>query len=41
MKAEAARQSYPLQGIDVRTCDYFYAHRLKKLKEGRTKYNEL
>jgi hypothetical protein len=38
--AEAARQCYPLQGVDVRTHDYFYAHWPKKLKEGRTKYNE-
>jgi hypothetical protein len=40
MEAEAARQSYLLQGIDERSRDYFYARRLKKLKEGRTKYNE-
>ena len=27
-------------GIDERGCDYFNARRPKRLKEGRTKYNE-
>jgi hypothetical protein len=39
-EAEAAGQSYPLQGVDERSRDYFYARRPKKLKEGRTKYNK-
>jgi hypothetical protein len=29
-----------LEGIDERSRDFFYARRPKKLKEGRTKYNE-
>jgi hypothetical protein len=29
-----------LEGIDERGHDFFYARRQKKLKEGRTKYNE-
>jgi hypothetical protein len=37
-EAEASRQSYPLQGVDERTRD-FYAHEPKKVKEGITKYN--
>jgi hypothetical protein len=35
-----ARQENPFEGIDERSCDFFYARRPKKLKEGRTKYNE-
>jgi hypothetical protein len=38
-EAEASRQSYPLQGIDERTRDFFYAREPKKVKEGMTKYN--
>jgi hypothetical protein len=29
-----------LEGIDERGRDFFYARRPKKLKEGKTKYNE-
>jgi hypothetical protein len=39
-EAEAAKQSYPLQGINERSCDYLYARKPKKLKEGKTNYNE-
>jgi hypothetical protein len=39
-EVEVAGQSYPLQGINERSHDYFYARRPKKPKEGRTNYNE-
>jgi hypothetical protein len=37
--AEAGKEN-PLEGIDERGRDFFYAHQPKKLKEGKTKYNE-
>jgi hypothetical protein len=37
----AAGQPNPSHGIDERSCNYLYVHKPKKLKEGRTKYNEL
>ena len=40
-EAAEARQPNPLQGIDERSRNYLYARKLKKLKEGRTKYNEM
>jgi hypothetical protein len=40
-EAEASRQSYPLQGIDERTRNFFYACEPKKVKEAMTKYNNL
>jgi hypothetical protein len=40
-EAESAGQSYPLQGVDVRTRDFFYAREPKQLNEGMTKYNDL
>jgi hypothetical protein len=40
-EAAEARLENSLEGIDKRGYDIFYGHRLKKLKEGRTKYNEL
>ena len=33
-------QPNPLQGVDERSRNYLYARKPKKLKEGRTKYNE-
>jgi hypothetical protein len=39
-EAESAGQSYPLQGVDMRTHGFFYAHEPKQLKEGMTKYND-
>jgi hypothetical protein len=35
-----AGQPNPLQGVDERSRNYLYACKPKKLKEGRTKYNE-
>ena len=40
-EAAKARQLNPLHGVDERSRNYLYARKLKKLKEGRTKYNEL
>jgi hypothetical protein len=40
-EAAAAGQENPFEGVDERSRDFFYARRPKKLKEGRTKYNEL
>ena len=40
-EAAEAGQPNPLQGIDETSHNYLYARKLKKLKEGRTKYNEL
>ena len=37
--AEAGLEN-PFEGFDERAHDFFYARRLKKLKEGRNKYNE-
>jgi hypothetical protein len=37
--AEAGLENL-LEGIDERGRDFFCGRRLKKLKEGRTKYNE-
>jgi hypothetical protein len=39
-EAAEVEQESPLEGIDERGRDFFYARRPKKLKEGRTKYNE-
>jgi hypothetical protein len=39
-EAAEAGQENPLEGVDERGRDFFYARRPKKLKEGRTKYNE-
>ena len=39
-EAAEAGQPNPLQGIDERSHNYLYARKPKKLKEGRTKYNE-
>ena len=38
-EAVAAEQPNPFKGIDERGRDFFNARRLKKQKEGRTKYN--
>ena len=38
-EAAAAEQPNPFKGIDERGRDFFNARRLKKQKEGRTKYN--
>jgi hypothetical protein len=40
-EAAMAGQENPLEGVDERSRDFSYARRPKKLKEGRTKYNEL
>jgi hypothetical protein len=40
-EAAEAEQPNPLQGVDVRSCNYLYARRLKKLKKGRANYKEL
>ena len=40
-EAAEAGQPNPLRGIDVRSCNCLYARRPKKMKEGRTKYNEI
>ena len=39
-EAAEAGQPNPLQGVDERSRNYLYAHKLKKLMEGRTKYND-
>jgi hypothetical protein len=39
-EADEAGLENPLEGIDERGRDFFYGHRSKELKEGRTKYNE-
>ena len=39
-EAAASGQENPLLGIDKRGRDYFNVRRPKRLKEGRTKYNE-
>jgi hypothetical protein len=39
-EAEAAGQSYPLQGVDERSRDYFYARQPKKLKEATDRGGE-
>ena len=39
-EATEAGQPNPLQGVDERSRNYLYAHKLKKLMEGRTKYND-
>jgi hypothetical protein len=39
-EAAKARLENPLEGIDERGRDFFYGRRPKKLKEGKTKYNE-
>ncbi|RLN11625.1 hypothetical protein C2845_PM09G17090 [Panicum miliaceum] len=39
-EAAAAGQENPFEGINERGRDFFHARRPKKLKEGRTKYNE-
>jgi hypothetical protein len=39
-EATEVGQENLLEGVNERGRDFFYAHRLKKLKEGRTKYNE-
>nr|AGT17032.1 hypothetical protein SHCRBa_089_D15_F_90 [Saccharum hybrid cultivar R570] len=39
-EAAEARLENPLEGIDKRGREFFYGRRPKKLKEGRTKYNE-
>ena len=40
MEADAAGLENPFKEVGERGRDYFYARRLKKLKEGRAKYNE-
>jgi hypothetical protein len=39
-EAAEVGQPNPLHGIDERSRNYLYVCKLKKLKEGRTKYNE-
>jgi hypothetical protein len=39
-EAAAAGQENLLEGVDERGHDFFYACQPKKLKDGRTKYNE-
>ena len=39
-EAAEAGQPNPLQGVDERSRNYLYACKPKKLKEGKTKYNE-
>ena len=39
-EAAEARQENPLEGVDERGRDFLYACRPKKLKEGRTKFDE-
>jgi hypothetical protein len=39
-EAAVAKKENPFEGVDERSRDFFYARRPKKLKEGRTKYNE-
>ena len=39
-EAAEAGQPNPIQGIDERSRNYLYACKPKKLKEGRTKYNQ-